>query len=339
MSGTPARSAGAGASASSSSVTTMRPPGRASALAPTSCRRAGTAVPACRARPGHARPGRRTPSGWPVAFCGQFAVAKGQPVQRLQHGRADAGFDRVGHEAGRGIAEPGHGPAQADEGQGRQQYQREQRCADAFQAMQQSSRMLAVGARQRQRKSLSWVSKTAPSGRRWRGGRWRRCGWTSAVRRAQARAAWRRRPAAASRRAAASAWRHDGRRRRRNSRPGVPRSERGGVAKAFKLAEFAAEASGRLVLARYQFVQRARPARSRLRQIPVAARAGIGQRQGENGGQHAGNHQPQVHRWRESALRAMAAGRGQVAEDFLAQAGAVVRRRCTGQRRRPASAL
>ena len=100
----------------------------------------------------------------------------------------------------------------------------------------------------------------------------------------------------------------------------------GGVAKAFKLAEFAAEASGRLVLARYQFVQPGRGQQGQaLRQIPVAAHArpGIGQRQGENGGQHAGNHQPQVHRWRESALQAMAAGQGQVAEDFLAQAGAV----------------
>ena len=102
---------------------------------------------------------------------------------------------------------------------------------------------------------------------------------------------------------------------------------RTGVAKAFKLAEFAAEASGRLVLARYQFVQPGRGQQGQaLRQIPVAAHArpGIGQRQGENGGQHAGNHQPQVHRWRESALQAMAAGQGQVAEDFLAQAGAVV---------------
>ena len=135
--------------------------------------------------------------------------------------------------------------------------------ADAFQAMQQSSRMLAVA--RASVGAVSWVSKTAPSGR-WRGGRWRRCGWTSAVRRAQARGGavvQQQQPSGcgvsvAARWAAAPA-------RTAGPQRATLRTRR---CQSLQLAEFAAEASG-VSVARYQFVQPGRGQQGQaLRQIP-----------------------------------------------------------------------
>ena len=204
-----------------------------------------------------------------LSLSGQFAVAKGQPVQRLQHGRADVGFDRVGHEAD--AASPSQGTVQR---------------RPTKKARVASNTSASSGARMRSRRCSSpaeclGAPASAPSLSGFEDGAIGQGGAAGggADAAGPAQCAGRKR----GRGAVVQQQRAVGLRRQRGGTMGGGAAEQpapqratlrtGGVAKAFKLAEFAAEASGRLVLARYQSPSRARPARSGSAPDTVSAHA------------------------------------------------------------------